>query len=158
MRARKLVPQDIEGSWICRHWRIHYGDGRYTAPFGAKVEGLLVYSADGYMSACIMASGRRAFRTPNPRDATLAERAAAFDGYFSYCGRWHIKGDSVLHFVTVALNPAFVGSRQWRKATLKGKQLLLSAEESTPRGTRRHEIEWRRSTRLQTKSSSRKNQ
>ena len=37
------------------------------------------------MSACIMAAGRARLSRGNPRDAPDAERAAAFDGYFSYC-------------------------------------------------------------------------
>lgn len=144
--ARRLSPRDIEGGWTCRTWRILYEDGRYSEPFGADVTGLLIYSADGYMSACIMAAGRTPFRSPNPREATRAERAAAFDGYFSYAGRWRIVGETIEHRVTIALNPAFVGTRQWRKASLSGRTLVLSAEEATGRGMRRHEIEWRRGT------------
>jgi hypothetical protein len=53
-------------------------------------------------------------------------------------------GPRVEHEVTVALNPAFVGSRQWRDARLVGRRLILSAEERTPGGIRRHELEWRR--------------
>jgi hypothetical protein len=142
--ARRLLPRDVEGGWICQAWRILYQDGSYTEPFGSGLSGLLIYSADGYMSACIMAAGRAPFRSSNPREATRAERAAAFDGYFSYAGRWRIVGETIEHRVTVALNPAFVGTRQWRKASLSGRRLVLSAEEKTSRGIRRHEIEWRR--------------
>lgn len=144
MKTRKLVARDIEGGWLCRHWRILYEDGTYTEPFGADLSGLLIYSADGHMSACIMAGGRRPFRAANPRAATKTERAAAFDGYFSYAGHWRIKGGAIEHRVTVALNPAFVGTRQWRNAELSANRLVLSADEVTSQGIRRHEIEWYR--------------
>lgn len=139
-----LKPADIEGAWAYHAWRITYEDGRVTEPFGPGASGLLLYTHDGFMSACIMAGDRAPFACPNPRDATLRERAGAFDGYFSYAGRWRLRGTTVEHEVTVALNPAFVGSRQWREARLSGRRLVLSAEERTAGGVRRHELEWRR--------------
>lgn len=142
--ARTLQPEDIVGAWSYHAWRITYEDGRVTEPYGADASGLLLYTHDGWMSACIMAGGRRPFVRPNPRDATLRERADAFDGYFSYAGRWRLVGTTVEHEVTVALNPAFVGSRQWREARRSGRRLVLSAEERTAGGVRRHELEWRR--------------
>jgi len=146
--GRTVKPADIAGAWAYHLWRITYEDGRVTEPFGAGASGLLLYTHDGFMSACIMADGRKPFARPNPRDATLRERADAFDGYFSYAGRWRLvagtAGPRVEHEVTVALNPAFVGSRQWRDARLVGRRLILSAEERTPGEIRRHELEWRR--------------
>jgi hypothetical protein len=143
-----LARADIEGAWAYHRWRITYEDGRVTEPFGPGASGLLLYTQDGFMSACIMAGGRKPFARPNPRDATLRERADAFDGYFSYAGRWRLVagpiGPRVEHEVTVALNPAFVGSRQWREARLVGRRLILSAEERIRDGLRRHELEWRR--------------
>lgn len=139
-----MKPADLAGAWAYHRWRITYEDGRVTEPFGAGASGLLLYTADGFMSACIMAGGRKPFARANPRAATLRERAGAFDGYFSYAGRWRLAGSTVEHEVTVALNPAFVGSRQWREARLTGRRLILSAEERTKDGIRRHELEWRR--------------
>lgn len=139
-----MTPADIAGAWAYHRWRITYEDGRVTEPYGAGACGLLLYTHDGFMSACIMAGDRKPFARPNPRDATLRERADAFDGYFSYAGRWRLVGTRVQHEVTVALNPGFVGSIQWREAGLSGRRLVLSAEESTPNGLRRHALEWRR--------------
>jgi hypothetical protein len=150
-RARGALPQrkdierkDIEGAWAYHHWRITYDDGRITEPFGADASGLLLYTADGFMSACIMAGGRQPFANPNPRAATLRERAGAFDGYFSYAGRWRLVRGVVEHVVSIAANPAMVGTSQFRNARLSGRRLVLSAEETTARGLRRHELEWRR--------------
>jgi len=145
-RARGALPQrkDIEGAWAYHHWRITYEDGRITEPFGTDASGLLLYTADGFMSACIMAGGRQPFASPNPRAATLRERAGAFDGYFSYAGRWRLVRGVVEHVVSIAANPAMVGTSQFRHARLSGRRLVLSAEETTARGLRRHELEWRR--------------
>jgi len=135
---------DIIGAWAYQDWRIRYPDGRVTMPFGEGASGLLLYTADGRMTACIMAAQRAAFRAKNPRAASLRERAAAFDSYFSYAGRWQLVGETILHEVTLALNPALVGTRQWRNARLRGQKLVLSADEQTPEALRRHELAWKR--------------
>ena len=83
-RAPVVRRSEILGAWAYHAWRITYEDGRITEPFGADASGLLLYTADGFMSACIMAGDRKPFARPNPREATLRERADAFDGYFSY--------------------------------------------------------------------------
>ena len=76
--------------------------------------------------------------------ATTEERAAAFDGFFSYAGRWRIVAGRVEHRVTVSLNPGLVGTRQWRDAELTGRRLVLSVDEGEGAAARRHELEWRR--------------
>lgn len=142
--ARIVRPRDLEGAWAYHRWRITYADGRVTEPFGADATGLLLYTRDGRMSATIMAADRKPFAAGNPRAATTAERAAAFDGFFSYAGRWRIVAGRVEHRVTVSLNPGLVGTRQWRDAELSGRRLVLSVEEGTGSGARRHALEWRR--------------
>lgn len=139
-----MTREDLVGAWAYHGWRIAYEDGRVTEPFGAGASGLLLYTADGYMSANIMAADRESFAKLNPREATLRERALAFDGYFSYAGRWRLVRGTIVHEVTVALNPSLVGSTQWRTPILRGRRLILAADEPTSRGARRHELEWRR--------------
>jgi hypothetical protein len=142
--ARIVRPGDLEGAWAYHRWRITYADGRVTEPFGADATGLLLYTRDGRMSATIMAADRKPFAAGNPRAASTAERAAAFDGFFSYAGRWRIVAGRVEHRVTVSLNPGLVGTRQWRDAELTGRRLVLSVDEGEGAAARRHELEWRR--------------
>lgn len=140
----RIRERDLVGAWVCHRWRITYADGRVTEPFGEDATGILLYTADGRMSATIMAAGRMPFAAADPREATQEERARAFDGYFSYAGRWRLADGKVLHEVEVALNPGLVGSRQWRDAKLVGRRLVLSAEDVAGAVARRHELEWRR--------------
>jgi len=134
----------LVGAWQLQHWQVVYEDGTTTEPFGPAAEGLLLYTADGWMSACIMAAGRARLPPGNPREAPESERAAAFDGYFSYAGRWRILERRVQHEVIVALNPGLVGTLQLREAQLAEGGLTLSAEESLRGGTRLHQLTWRR--------------
>ena len=135
---------DLVGAWRLKRWETVYEDGRRTEPFGAGAEGLIQYTADGWMSATIMAAGRGRLSRANPRAAPARERAAAFDSYFSYAGRWRLAGGVVRHEVTLALNPALVGTPQLRDARLSGRTLTLSATEEVPGGRRTHRIVWQR--------------
>jgi hypothetical protein len=96
------------------------------------------------MSANVMAGARPLLSKANPRAASVPERARAFDSYFGYAGRWHLEDGQVAHEVTVALNPALVGSVQWRKATVRERTLTLSVEEPVADGLRVHSLVWQR--------------
>lgn len=143
----KIEPSDLVGAWRLKRWETVYPDGSRTEPFSARAEGLLQYTADGWMSACIMAAGREKLSRANPRAAPARERAAAFDGYFSYAGRWQLRDGVVRHDVTLALNPALVGVPQLREARLAGRSLTLSAAEETAGGRRVHRLVWTRAPR-----------
>jgi hypothetical protein len=133
----------LVGTWQLVRWYITYEDGSITEPLGAGAEGLLVYTADGWMSAALMAAGRPRLSRRNPREAPAAERAAAFDSFFAYTCRWRVVGDSVEHTVTLSHNPALVGTVQVRRIQMRGRQLTLSAVETVANGQRVHRLQWR---------------
>jgi hypothetical protein len=141
----RLVRSALIGAWRLVRWEIAYDDGRRSYPFGEHAVGLLTYTADGFMAATIMLPGRTALSTANPRAAGVAERATAFDGYFSYAGRYRALGRRVIHEVELALNPAMTGTVQVREARRVGRTLELSAEEPLAGGgSRRHRLLWHR--------------
>jgi hypothetical protein len=90
-----------------------------------------------------MAAKRPRLSRRNPREASVAERAAAFDTFFAYCCRWRVVGDAVEHSVTLSHNPALVGTVQVRRIRMRGRQLTLSAEEPVVDGMRIHRLQWR---------------
>jgi len=137
--------KELIGTWSLRDWRIEYEDGRVTRPFGACAAGQLLYSANGWMSATVSARDRRTLDAANARNAAEADKATAFDSYFHYAGRWHLDGDVVVHSVSLALNPGFVGTAQRRSVRLEGTELELAVQESLGNGqSRRHVLAWRR--------------
>jgi hypothetical protein len=141
----------LVGAWQLAGWLTTYEDGSVTEPLGRGAIGLLVYTADGWMSAAMMAAGRPRLSRGNPRTAPESERAAAFDTFFGYCCRWRIVGQTVEHHVTISLNPALVGTVQVRKIQMRGRTLTLSAEEPVPGGLRVHRLRWRRAGTLKEK-------
>lgn len=136
------------GAWTLEDWRIDYEDGRCTRPFGERPTGYLLYSACGVMSASVARSERKRFHQTNARNASIEEKAGAFDSYFHYAGVWRIDGETVVHAVEMGLNPDMAGTEQRRKAMFldNGARLQLSADEATAGGVRRHVLLWRRAT------------
>jgi hypothetical protein len=139
----------LVGAWSLVDWRIEYGDGRVTRPYGKDAIGQLLYSADGLMSATVSAGTRPRLEQANARLASDTQKAKAFDGYFHYAGRWRIDGDTVVHSVELALNPDMTGTEQRRRARMDGANgLELSADEAIDEGSpRRHVLAWRRANR-----------
>ena len=141
------------GTWHLVRWDITYIDGRPASlPFGAEASGLICYTHDGTMSACIASANRPHLSSESVRSAPVAERLAAFETFFQYAGRYRLQtGDGqqqVVHRVTHALNPNFVGSQQVRNVAFAGDgRLTLSASDTVP-GTsvaRHHRLVWQRS-------------
>lgn len=142
-----LEPADaLVGAWHLVRWGIHYPDGRVTYPFGKAAKGLLLYTHDGFMSASLAAPRRLRLSKQNPRLARTAERAAAFDSFFAYAGTYRVRMQAVTHWVSIALNPAMVGTIQVRRIRVIRGRLELSAIEALPgvTGSRIHRLLWRR--------------
>lgn len=144
-----MRPEDLVGAWILASFETTFSDGRPpVAPFGPDATGLLLYTADGHMSATLS----RADRAPlagttleTTRRADDAAKAAAFDSTLTYAGRWHLSGDDVVHEVCHALSPGIVGQRNRRRATLRDGRLALSYTRGAPSGvTRTFTLVWRR--------------
>jgi hypothetical protein len=143
----------LQGVWHLVHWEITYSDDRPTThPFGPDATGLIQYTADGGMAANIARARRPHLSGESARSVPEAERLAAFESYFSYAGRyhtrWHAGRLQVVHQVTHALNPNFVGTEQVRDVTLSDDgTLTLSASDPLPGHPgilRHHRLLWRR--------------
>ena len=134
------------GTWHLVAWTIEYSDGRApTLPFGEDATGLLMYTSDGYMTACIARSGRPGFTTANPSQLPETEKVSAFASYFQYAGTYEVIDDHVMHHVTHSLNPDFPLTTRKRRIELDGNTLVLSAREVLPKEiTRRHRLRWQR--------------
>ena len=140
------------GTWQLLRWEIAYGDGRApTLPYGADATGLILYTADGWMSACLGRAGRPRLSSDSVRSAPEAERLAAFESWFQYAGPYHLRESGgrlqVVHRVTHALNPNFVGTEQVRHVDFDAAgTLTLSASDTVPGSSveRHHRLRWTR--------------
>jgi hypothetical protein len=141
------LAEALVGAWRLVRWQIEYPPGdRVTYPFGPAPEGLLLYTADGHMSASMQRPARQRLSRANVGAVSDAEKAGAFDSCVQYAGRWRVIGADVHHDVEVAVNPNLPGTRQVRGAVLRGDELELRAVEAleAPGTARVHRILWRR--------------
>jgi hypothetical protein len=109
--------------------------------------GQIVYTADGRMSAQLMAPDRPT-GLPAERAAWSAEqKARAFDTYISYWGTYTVdaRTEVVTHHVRGAVSPALVGTDQPRHFQLAGDRLVLSPPPRADSGERTA-LTWRRVT------------
>jgi hypothetical protein len=121
------VKERLVGAWKLVKW------DAFDAESGARRDGnydvgQVIYDAAGQMSAHLMNSTMSTLKAP----ATDADRATAYRRYLGYYGRFTIdeaKG-IVIHHVTGASLPTFVGSQQVRYYTLSadGNSLTLSVK------------------------------
>ena len=135
----------LPGAWRLERWTLEYPDGRVVRPFTPAAQGLLIYTPDGHMSAVLQAPGRARLSSEDLTRVADADKAAAFAGCVQYAGRWHVKGDSVVHAVEFSVNPNLGSTRQVREVALDGDRLELVAREPLEGGGERvHRLVWRR--------------
>lgn len=134
---------DLVGGWKLESWALLYEDGREPEyPLGRNASGLILYTADGFVSATLARAGRK------PLDSTAdAEKAKAYDDCFAYAGSYEVKGDAVFHSIEVATNPALAGITSTRNIALEGNRLTLSGPDFAAGSPRYHRIIWRRQRR-----------
>lgn len=141
-----ISKQDLVGAWRLESWTVGYSDrDDFSYPYGEDPQGLLVYSDDGWMSACIARNDRALFAdNVNYRKVPDADKGQAFSSYFHYAGRYRVLEGDVIHYVTHSLNPNFPGSEQLRHAELDGLTLVLSGKDQVGEVTRFHSLVWHR--------------
>jgi hypothetical protein len=120
-----LKPEDIIGAWNLVDTFRDNPDGTRTQHQGADPMGIIMYTADGHMSA-ITRAGNRPF--PATADATDVDKARMFDSYLSYAGRWSLDGNTVTHHVEHALNENLVGRDRKRVIDHQGDRMVLQGE------------------------------
>ncbi len=120
-----MSSQDIIGTWKLVSYELRRGE-RIQYPFGADPEGFIMYTPDGRMAAFVAPKNRKNFATSSITAGSMEEKAAAVDSFVSYCGRYEIRLDRVVHHVDMSLFPNWVGGKQERFFKLEGNQLTLS--------------------------------
>ncbi len=94
--SRTSLQESILGAWTLSSYVIADVSGENREyPLGEDARGLLIYSADGFMSVQISRPGRQAYADGALHGGTDAERAAAAAGYLAYAGRYSVQGDDV---------------------------------------------------------------
>ncbi|HKV69982.1 MAG TPA: lipocalin-like domain-containing protein [Gemmatimonadales bacterium] len=140
MRENPLI-----GTWTLVAWELRGENGDGEFPFGEDAIGFLFYSPDGYMSVTIMRNNRTKFASEDIMDGSIGEKARAAETYLAYCGRYEIRGDSVIHHTAASLFPNRTGADQKRIVEVAGDRLILSTPPVQIGGRRRvSRLVWKR--------------
>ena len=115
------------GAWRLLSLEARSSMGDVSYPYGEDAAGYLLYASEGYMSVSIMQAGRASFASPDAQKAPAEEKAAAFDTYSSYSGRYEVRGQKVIHHVEISSFPNWTGKEQERFFAFSGDRLTLSA-------------------------------
>ncbi|UVO13415.1 lipocalin-like domain-containing protein [Mycobacterium sp. SVM_VP21] len=110
-----------------RHEPLDTVTGAVSYPLGTAPRGLILYTADGYMSAQLTGSA----------DAAVA-------AYIAYGGRFRVDEDTatVHHEVSVSMLPELLASPQPRQARVDGDRLTLSATSTNDGVTTLNTLVW----------------
>lgn len=120
-------------------------------PMGENPMGIILYTPDGYMSAQLMCSGRRAFASGDWLDGTAEEYREEASTYIAYSGPFHVDEEkrTLTHTMFVSLFPNWIGQTQPRAVRIENDILRLGTETPIRAGGRlvMAQLEWRRAGR-----------
>ena len=142
-----MLADEIVGAWHLVSFTAEYAERPGTThPLGRDAIGIIMYTADGYMSAQIMRPGRRDYNLVDGDASDREQAAAAATGYLAYSGPYTVDEMTQMlhHEVEVSLLPAWLGTVQLRDAKLDRDQLTLVGEDDLPSGKLRSVLVWKR--------------
>jgi len=134
MEADKFI-----GAWRLVSAEFRTDDGRPAeSPYGPEPQGVLMYDAQGTMSAQLSQKNRKPFAVADRMKGTPEEIKGAFETYQAYWGRFKIdeREHVVTHYVTCALLPNWVGTEQRRQYKFQDGRLHLLTPPLTIGGRR----------------------
>lgn len=126
----------LAGSWKLISYQTVTPQGTRTFPLGADAVGLLIYLPNGRMSVQFMKRDRPLFTSGDAWRGTLEEERAAFEGFFSYAGRYTFDAARgiVTHHIEIAAAPNYVGTDLVRTISVSGNRATLSTPQRTLAG------------------------
>ena len=117
----------VVGTWKLVSYETVTPAGVKTYPLGEDAVGLLIYQPSGRMSVQFMRRDRPRFTSGDAWRGTLEEEKAAFEGFFSYAGRYTVDamGGTVTHHIEICSAPNYVGTDVVRTFTVSGNRVSL---------------------------------
>lgn len=135
----------LKGTWTLLAWYNLCPDGTRIYPLGEDASGYISYTQDGFVFVQLTAANRVLYANNDPFGGTEAEDSAAMKSQITYSGRYTDNGDHVVHSVTQASCPNWVGTAQIRNIEFNGDRLTLSASNAMFQGREvTAVVEWER--------------
>lgn len=106
--------EEFVGAWRLAGFTLVNDDGTESEPWLEGSDGMLIYSADGYMSAII----------------AVVDESDGSPKHIAYSGPFQAEDDKVIHHVVMSSEPTLVGRPQTRFTEYDGTTLTLSSSPS----------------------------
>jgi hypothetical protein len=115
----------VAGTWKLISYETVTPSGVRTFPLGEDAVGLLIYQSSGRMSVQFMRRDRPTFKSGDAWRGSLEEERAAFEGFFSYAGRYTVDAARgvVTHHIEISSAPNYVGSDVERTFSVSGNRV-----------------------------------
>ena len=123
------IEKRLIGAWDLLSFKIEGDDGSVSYPFGEDVQGSIIYTSSGRMSAQVMKTDRPMFSDDDQMNGTHDEILASFKGVISYYGSYEVNSHDgyVAHKVEGSLFPNWQGGIQKRFYEFTEDRLKLSS-------------------------------
>lgn len=148
--AAPALAHELQGVWKFEKETNTRADGSRVEVAGPEYDGLLIYTADGHVSATVMPRGRHW----TVDDATRAQlHASVGEGSSTaYAGKYEIDAatHTVVHIPSVSVDPPDIGKRLVRQFRVDGNKLELSGKWNYHGEELTFTVHW---TRIATKSN-----
>jgi Lipocalin-like domain len=127
-KSASAVREQFVGTWSLVSFEFRRSDGTVTNVMGTDATGVLIYDANGRVSAQMMRADRPRFASGDQQKGTADEMRAAFEGYLAYFGDYDVdeKERTVIHHTQAALFPNLVGQDQKRFYEFAENRLTLT--------------------------------
>jgi Lipocalin-like domain len=133
-----MASNPLIGTWRLISWENKsVEDGQISYPLGKDATGYIMYNEDGYMFVAIMSPYRLKFAGGDLLSGTKEEEAQAEETFLSYCGRYELREEAVIHQIELSSFPNWVGVDQERLLELRGNRLTLSTHPILMQGKQR---------------------
>ncbi len=126
-KTEEVENNPLVGTWRLVRWYNVSDDGMETYPLGKDATGYISYSNDGFVFVQLMAANRSLYAVNDPFGGTQEEVVAAMKSHITYAGSYEYRGADVVHRVTHASCPNWVGTEQVRAVHFKDGRLELTA-------------------------------
>jgi hypothetical protein len=132
----QFLKEQLVGTWALVSWTQVVGDVEEPGLLGRDPIGQFMFAPDGHMCFSAMRRTRSKFGGPGPQAGTPEEKAAAYDGYIGYCGRYNVSDEerSVTFQLELSSYPNWTGSTQKRFVEVTGTRLRVNTPPIPVRG------------------------
>lgn len=131
------LKEQLSGAWTLVSWTRVVGETEEPGLMGQDAIGQIMFAGDGHMCFNAMRRNRPPFASPEFQRGTPEEKAAAYDGYVGYCGRYEVNEQerSVIFRLELSSYPNLTGTAQKRFVEIAGNRLKIKSPPIPVRGT-----------------------